>query len=355
MSGAGNPLGYDYRDPRHVERYGKLVVRNPDGSTEGKHPRDADVDVMREIHEPAPLLRVIRAKCIDCSGGSESEARKCTAIGCALWPYRMASNPFRAPREMTQEQREAGAAPPGRCKGAWSVALRNGASRWRAFKLSRRKRSGRFGRGMVRPGARAHPGKSPAGRRNGPIATRRSGHPRAGAVSPLFDECFGQLQQDPRVAEGLVRRVVGRIQRMVDRGILPADGLHAQIAQVRDTAVERVELAQKIGQALAAGDRSRAQKLIEIGGVTFGYAVMLAAVEAQAREGGLATLRAAQDRYDPVEEALRRNGLRAPRRAVQRCGPSASQPRAVRGPDRARRGLAQWESELESGGVGPAA
>jgi hypothetical protein len=52
MSGAGNPLNYDYRDPRHVERYSKLVVRNPDGSTEGKHPRDADVDVMREIHEP---------------------------------------------------------------------------------------------------------------------------------------------------------------------------------------------------------------------------------------------------------------------------------------------------------------
>ena len=110
MSGAGNPLGYDYRDPHHVERYGKLVVRNPDGSTEGKHPRDADVDVMREIHDPAPLLRVIRVKCIDCSGGSESEARKCTAIGCALWPYRMASNPFHAPREMTPEQREAGAA-----------------------------------------------------------------------------------------------------------------------------------------------------------------------------------------------------------------------------------------------------
>jgi len=112
MSGAGNPLGYDYRDPHHVERYGKLVVRNPDGSTEGKHPRDADVDVMREIHDPAPLLRVIRVKCIDCSGGSESEARKCTAIGCALWPYRMASNPFHAPREMTPEQRGR-PAPPG--------------------------------------------------------------------------------------------------------------------------------------------------------------------------------------------------------------------------------------------------
>jgi hypothetical protein len=110
MSGAGNPLNYDYRDPHHVVRYNKLVIRHPTGETEGKHPRDADVDVVREIHEPAPLLRVIRAKCIDCSGGSESEARKCTAIGYALWPYRMATNPFRAPREMTPEQREAGAA-----------------------------------------------------------------------------------------------------------------------------------------------------------------------------------------------------------------------------------------------------
>jgi hypothetical protein len=38
MTGAGNPLGYDYRDPRHVVRYGKLVIRNPDGSTEGRNP-----------------------------------------------------------------------------------------------------------------------------------------------------------------------------------------------------------------------------------------------------------------------------------------------------------------------------
>jgi hypothetical protein len=26
MSGAGNPLNYDYRDPRQVVRYGKLVA-----------------------------------------------------------------------------------------------------------------------------------------------------------------------------------------------------------------------------------------------------------------------------------------------------------------------------------------
>src|SRR6202043_3067761 len=91
---------------RHVERYDKLVIRHPAGETEGKHPRDADPDVMREIHDPAPLLRVIRAKCLDCSGGVEIEIRKCTAIGCALWPYRMASNPFRT-RELSSAQREA--------------------------------------------------------------------------------------------------------------------------------------------------------------------------------------------------------------------------------------------------------
>jgi hypothetical protein len=39
MTGAGNPLNYDYRDPRHVERYNKLVIRHPTGETEGKPPR----------------------------------------------------------------------------------------------------------------------------------------------------------------------------------------------------------------------------------------------------------------------------------------------------------------------------
>jgi hypothetical protein len=144
MRGAGNPLNYDYRDPRHVERYNKLVIRHPTGETEGKHPRDADADVMREIHEPAPLLRVIRAKCIDCSGGSESEARKCTAIRCALWPNRMATNPFRTPRELTPERREelvARGKRLARSAPAWGWNFR-----CRRWNFSRRKRGGGSGR-----------------------------------------------------------------------------------------------------------------------------------------------------------------------------------------------------------------
>src|SRR5260370_38469070 len=89
MTVAGNTLGYDYRDPRHVERYRKLVVRNPDGSTEGKHPRDADVDVMREIHEPGPLLRVIRANALtapaDRRARSASAPRSGAPCGPTAW------------------------------------------------------------------------------------------------------------------------------------------------------------------------------------------------------------------------------------------------------------------------------
>ena len=210
MSGAGNPLNYDYRDPRHVERYNKLVIRHPTGETEGKHPRDADVDVMRAIHEPGPLLRVIRAKYIDCSGGSESEARKCTAIGCALWPYRMGSNPFRT-REMTQEQRE---------------------------ETARRLAAGRARRSEPEQGAAvAEPfnlnGKNEP---NDPPATFdpvRAGTRTGGCtVVRPWDHCFGRLAPDPRVAKAHLHRVVRIANRMAEQGT-PPSGLHRDIAELR--------------------------------------------------------------------------------------------------------------------------
>ena len=36
----------------------------------------------------------IRQKCLDCSGGSVGEVRKCIATGCALWPFRMGQHPL---------------------------------------------------------------------------------------------------------------------------------------------------------------------------------------------------------------------------------------------------------------------
>ena len=40
-------------------------------------------------------LKAIRAKCIECSGGQLAEVRNCVIENCALYPYRMGSNPAR--------------------------------------------------------------------------------------------------------------------------------------------------------------------------------------------------------------------------------------------------------------------
>ena len=51
-----------------------------------------------------PYFSVIRDKCLDCSH-TASEVSWCTATSCALWPYRMGTNPLRA--EKTEAQKAA--------------------------------------------------------------------------------------------------------------------------------------------------------------------------------------------------------------------------------------------------------
>jgi hypothetical protein len=52
-------------------------------------------DVARDAgHQPQSPLAAIRAKCVDCSGGSPSEARRCEAVDCPLWPFRSGLHPW---------------------------------------------------------------------------------------------------------------------------------------------------------------------------------------------------------------------------------------------------------------------
>lgn len=60
----------------------------------GKNPREISKAVLATLGHPKSLPKAIRAKCIDCSGGQQSEVRKCVATNCALWPFRMGRNPF---------------------------------------------------------------------------------------------------------------------------------------------------------------------------------------------------------------------------------------------------------------------
>ena len=56
-----------------------------------------------EITSP---LKAIRAKCIDCCCEQLNEVKYCPASNCPLHPFRFGKNPFRAKRELTEEQKE---------------------------------------------------------------------------------------------------------------------------------------------------------------------------------------------------------------------------------------------------------
>jgi hypothetical protein len=96
------------RAEARARQHAQFVVRHPDGGTEGRDPRRIGRDELATLHEPMPVLKAIRAKCIDCCRGAVSEVAKCTAINCPLWPFRMGANPWRAP--VSEERRAAMAA-----------------------------------------------------------------------------------------------------------------------------------------------------------------------------------------------------------------------------------------------------
>ena len=52
-------------------------------------------------------VKAIRAFCVECCGGSSNEVKLCPSVRCALYPFRFGKNPFRAKRELTDEQRAA--------------------------------------------------------------------------------------------------------------------------------------------------------------------------------------------------------------------------------------------------------
>ena len=62
----------------------------------GKSPRSVSKADLLALGHPTSPGKAIRAKCLDCCCGSESEVRKCVQHDCPLWPMRMGRNPFHA-------------------------------------------------------------------------------------------------------------------------------------------------------------------------------------------------------------------------------------------------------------------
>jgi len=77
-----------------LERYHRLVIYS-NGESFGRNPRDIRTEEWKaEGYEGKPLLCVIRGRCLDCCVFQPAEVRKCVSVDCALWPYRMGTNPF---------------------------------------------------------------------------------------------------------------------------------------------------------------------------------------------------------------------------------------------------------------------
>lgn len=73
------------------------LERAADGTVIGQDPRSLTPPELRELgHRGKPLLQAMRRRCVDCCGGKADEVRRCTAVACPLWPYRMGTDPWHA-------------------------------------------------------------------------------------------------------------------------------------------------------------------------------------------------------------------------------------------------------------------
>jgi len=84
-----------------------------DGTVVGQDPRRLSTDELRELgHRGKPLLQAMRRRCIDCCGGKKDEVRRCTAVACPLWPYRMGTDPWHPQAKPSAERERAQPAAP---------------------------------------------------------------------------------------------------------------------------------------------------------------------------------------------------------------------------------------------------
>ena len=64
------------------------------GELVGRDPRTLKPSDFAEAGvEIRPTMKAIRAKCLDCCAGDQSEVRKCVSVSCPLWAMRMGRFP----------------------------------------------------------------------------------------------------------------------------------------------------------------------------------------------------------------------------------------------------------------------
>ncbi len=65
------------------------------GELVGRDPRQMPLSDLKALgHRKIAPIAAIRARCLDCCVGQPGEVRKCVAVECPAWPFRMGVNPW---------------------------------------------------------------------------------------------------------------------------------------------------------------------------------------------------------------------------------------------------------------------
>ena len=78
------------------------------GHAIGRDPQTMTHDELQALgHERMSPLKALRLRCVDCCAGSTYEVRRCTAVECPSWPFRLGRSPWREKKVLTDEERAA--------------------------------------------------------------------------------------------------------------------------------------------------------------------------------------------------------------------------------------------------------
>lgn len=77
-----------------AKKQGILAINPTTGRPEGVDPRSLGRREKTGLLTPKSPIKAIREKCLDCCVGQALEVRRCVAVDCALWPFRMGINIF---------------------------------------------------------------------------------------------------------------------------------------------------------------------------------------------------------------------------------------------------------------------
>jgi hypothetical protein len=91
----------NYRNRFKIHQEWQPGERSPTG-------RDPATMTVKELaqagHQPRAWPIVARTKCLDCCAGDKREVRLCAIADCALWPYRLGTDPFPPPASPRRER-----------------------------------------------------------------------------------------------------------------------------------------------------------------------------------------------------------------------------------------------------------